>query len=222
MVRKKAVTDRVSTTALAQSVGEAIVQSVLNGGGTIQDLQSVIDEPGLQHRIAQMVIRTELPTNHYRMHVTYEPMPSLERLRATWGSHVSDVFDGRPFTLHASCAGMSTHPGTRTFYLRRPYRSWTDDELIVWAASQRTKVAPNGYRPAIHTELYEFAVAYPWLVDFACPGSSVIEYGERVVVGVTQYRTVDGRILGTVSFRHPFRPQANYFTGKTAILLVAR
>ncbi len=124
--------------------------------------------------------RVELPAEHYRVRVTYAPLPSLEALKAEFGqNNVSDIFDGRPFELHSSCADMDKTPGDRIFYMHNVGRKWRGEERIAWGLKQRSAVAPNGYRPAIPEEEYEFQKAHPELVDYVALGSSAMrdEYG---------------------------------------------
>lgn len=222
MGRKKTNGDGIGAVDLGRSVGEVITRIVLGSGGTVQDLQRILDDPELQRRIAHTVIHTELPKNHYWMHVTYTPMPSLKEIRKAWHGYVSDSFDGRPFTLHPSCVGMDCTPGMRMFYLYRPHHSWRKEEQIARAASLRTKVAPNGYRPAIHTETYEFANVYPSFANFVGPGSSVMGDHRKYpgVVEVVQYRSQEGRTLHDASHDEPHLRDT--YGGKTGILLVAK
>ena len=113
-----------------------------------------------------------LPSDHYRVSVTYAYIPSIDELKKKWGKdNVSVIFDGRPFTLHASCAGMSRVPGEKVFYLHDARRDWESEELIAWGLEQRNEVAPNGYRPATEEETYEFAEAHPELVGYVGLGA---------------------------------------------------
>jgi hypothetical protein len=140
-----------------------------------------------------------LPSNHYRVHVAYAGMPSLEELKREWGeNNVSFIFDGRPFALHASCQGMDRTPGEKIFYLHDPGREWESEERIAWGLRQRNRVAPNGYRPATHEEEYEFAKAHPDLADFVGLGSFALNDGTRCVAGV--WRGGGRRILGRYWF----------------------
>lgn len=127
-----------------------------------------------------------LPPDHYRVPVTYAGMPSLEELKREWGKdNVSDIFDGRPFTLHASCQGMEDRtPGEKIFYLHDPGRDWESEERIAWGLKQRNAAAPKGYRPATEQETYEFAKAHPELADFVGLGSFALSGGSRCVAGM--------------------------------------
>ncbi len=137
-----------------------------------------------------------LPADHYRVPVTYAPMPSMETLKKEWGEdNVSVIFDGRPFTLHTSCVGMDRTPGERTFYVHDAGGDWESEERIAWGLKQRNVVAPNGYRPATPEETYEFAKAHPELVDFVGLGSLAVNGDNRYVADVWQN---DGqRVLGS-------------------------
>ncbi len=128
-----------------------------------------------------------LPADHYRVRVTYAPMPSMAALKKEWGKdNVSVIFDGRQFSFHASCVGMDRTPGERTFYIHDAGGDWDSEEQIAWGAKQRSATAPNGYRPATHEETYEFAKAYPELVDFVGLGSFAVGVGFRRVAHVWQ------------------------------------
>ncbi len=120
-------------------------------------------------------VEDSLPPNHYRVHMTYAPMPSFAELEKEFGeNNVSVVFDGRPFSLHASCVGMDRTPGERIVYVHDAERDWWSEEMIAWGLAQRSAIAPNGYRPMTHEEEYEFAKAHPELVDFVGLGSSAM------------------------------------------------
>ena len=140
-----------------------------------------------------------LPPNHYRVPVTYAPMPSIDALKKEWGKdNVSVIFDGRPFNFHASCVGMDRTPGERTFYVHDAGGDWESEEQIAWGLKQRNAAAPNGYRPATHEETYEFAKAHPELVDFVGLGSFAMCDDDRYVAYVWQH---DGqRFLDVVWF----------------------
>jgi hypothetical protein len=138
----------------------------------------------------------ELPPNHYRVPVTYAPVPSMDALKKEWGKdNVSVIFDGRPFNFHASCVGMGRTPGEKTFYVHDIGHDWESEERIAWGLKQRNAAAPNGYRPATHEETYEFAKAHPELVDFVGLGSFAAGDDRRCVALVWQ--GVSQRILGS-------------------------
>jgi hypothetical protein len=119
-----------------------------------------------------------LPPDHYRVRLAYNPLPLFEALKTEFGENsVSHIFDGRPFELNASCVDMDRTPGDRICYLHSAGRNWRREERIIWGLTQRNEVAPNGYRPAIHEEEYEFYRAHPELVDYVALGSSVLDGG---------------------------------------------
>lgn len=135
-----------------------------------------------------------LPANHYRVPVTYASIPSIDELKKEWGKdNVSFIFDGRPFSFHASCVGMDRAPCERTFYVHDAGGDWGSEERIAWGTTQRNAAAPNGYRPATHEETYEFAKAHPELVDFVGLGSFAVG-DNRYVASVWQ--SDSRRILG--------------------------
>lgn len=139
-------------------------------------------------------VGSALPPDHYRVRVTYAQMPSMDDLKKEWGKdNVSDIFDGRPFTLHASCVGMDRTPGEKVFYVHDAGGDWESEERIAWGLKQRSAVAPNGYRPATHEETYEFAKAHPELVDFVGLGSFAVLGGGRYVAFV--WRLDSQRVL---------------------------
>jgi hypothetical protein len=115
-----------------------------------------------------------LPPNHYRVHVTYAPLPSIKELGEGWDYRFASCFgdeDYSPPRIHASCVGMDRTPGERMFYVHDAGGNWESEERIAWGLVQRNAAAPNGYRPATHEETYEFAKAHPELVDFVGLGS---------------------------------------------------
>lgn len=133
-----------------------------------------------------------LPANHYCVHVSYAPLPSIDVLEREWGG--GSMYFGRLFSLHSSCIGMDCTPGKRVFYVHRARGVWESDKQIVWGLRQRNTIAPNGYRPATHEETYEFAMARLELVNFVGLGSFVRCQGHRDVVCVWQ--NGDQRVLG--------------------------
>ena len=149
-----------------------------------------------------------LPVDHYRVHVTYAPMPSIADLKKEFGENsVSVIYDGREWELHTSCDGMSRTPGDRIFFYHDVGRAWEREEQIAWGLAQRTAVAPNGYRTATHDEEYEFQRAHPELVDYVALGDSALLDGRfRYVADVWGF---EGQHIGggliDVSFHARFR-----------------
>lgn len=147
-----------------------------------------VQEGGHPYRGGKPSNGDALPADHYRVHITYAPMPSLADLKKEFGEdNVSDIFDGRPWELHSACADMVKAPGNKTFLVHDVGRDWRGEERIAWGLAQRTEVAPNGYRPATREETYEFAKARPELVDFVGLGSFTMSDDDRYVAGVWRY-----------------------------------
>ena len=156
-----------------------------------------------------------LPKDHYRVRVTYDPIPSMSKLKKEWGEkYVSFIYDGRPFTLHASCQDMDRTPGEKVFYIHDAGGNWESEERIAWGAKQRNVAAPNGYRPATEQETYEFAIAHPELSDFAGPGSCVMNNDHCLYVANVWYFG-RGRILDACRFNETWGR-------KTRVLFVSK
>lgn len=158
-----------------------------------------------------------LPADHYRVRVTYAPMPSMDELKKEWGEdNVSTIVDdGRPFMLHASCVNMDRTPGEKVFYVHDAGRCWESKEQIARGAKRRNAAAPNGYRPATYEETYEFAKAHPWLADFVGLGSFVVVGADRYVARVWRNDLVGRvwkydaqRILGHGPFDGSWHPRS--------------
>lgn len=82
-----------------------------------------------------------IPPDHYRVPVTYAPIPSMDELKQGLGEdNVSFIFDGRPFTLHESCHDMDRTPGERTLYVHDVGEGWRGEEQIAWGKRQRNGV----------------------------------------------------------------------------------
>lgn len=129
--------------------------------------------------------QSPLLPNHYRVFVTYAPMPPFDELLKVWGEkRVSYIFDGRPFESCALCINTNEAPNEKTFYVHDACSLWRSEEQIAWGAKQRNTAAPNGYRPATHLETYEFAKAYPELVNFTGHGSFALDGYDRFVTCV--------------------------------------
>ena len=147
---------------------------------------------------------TTLPKDHYRVSLKYAGMPSMDALKKEWGKdNVSVIFDGRPFTLHASCVGMDRTPGEKVFCLHDTGSDWESEAEIAKALERRDQFAPNGRRPATEEETYEFAMAHPELVDFVGLGSFAVGGAGRGVAYV--WRSDGQRVLGLVWVGGRFR-----------------
>lgn len=188
----------------ASEAQRARIMNMLDSGQIDRDeAQEIIERPrGL----------ITLPPDHYRMHVTYAMLPSMDELKKEWGEEsVSDIFDGRPFIPHSSYRDMDCAPGERTFYVHDAGSYRESEEEILWGAKQRSLAAPSGYRPATHQETYEFAVAHPNIVvDFVGLGSCAIDSGwprKVVCVGWRVIRHIPRRILGSGRFGFGWGPE---------------
>lgn len=186
------------TTERGEATLRAIVQLILNDYNASLP-KPAVQEGGHPYRGGKSSNGDALPENHYRVHVTYAPMPSLADLKKEFGEgNVADIFDGRPFTLHASCEGMDRTPGKRVFYLHDAGCELESEEQIAWGLAQRTEVAPSGYRPATHEEVYEFAKTHPELIGFIALGSFMMEGINCSVACV--WRDHGRRVFGASSF----------------------
>lgn len=122
----------------------------------------------------------ELPPNHYRVDVSYAPMPYFDELERYFGQgNVSHLFDGRPWKLHPPCVEMSRRPGYRIFYIHDVDDYWMRRDQIDWGIAQRTSVAPRGYRSTTHDEVYEFCRIHPELTDLVALGSTALYDGHH-------------------------------------------
>ncbi len=179
------------TTDKGETTLRAIVQLVLD------EYSASLPKPpamqgGAHYRDAAVPV---LPPDHYHLPISYRVMPSLARLKEKWGKdNVSAIFDGRSFTLHASCEGMDRTPGEKTFYLHDAGDDWQSEEQIAWGLKQRNAVAPDGYRPATQEETHEFSEAHPELVDYVGLGAFAMDGGDRYVAFV--WRCRGQRLLG--------------------------
>ena len=181
---------------LARGFGDEFIQACERNGVPIEAVHRLVTPPGrttmdevvrrvLADWLAEQPRQPEvgaLPPHHYRVRMTYAPMPSLADLKVEFGKdNVSDIFDGREWELHSSCVGMDRTPGERIFFVHDVSRDWEREEQIAWGLAQRTAAAPNGYRPATHDEEYEFQKAHPKLLNYVALGSSALDDGYRFV-----------------------------------------
>lgn len=89
---------------------------------------------------------------HYRVHVSYAPLPDWSELKKEFGI-VSEIFDGsRPWKMADHLENQA--PGERFMFLKEFANPMKSRAVISWGAR-------NGYRPATHQELIDFARAYP-------------------------------------------------------------
>lgn len=99
----------------------------------------------------------QLPTDHYRVRVTYAPLPSLEALITEFGEYnVSRMFDGHAFQKHVSCADIDETPGEKIFFVKHFNREIESEGAIA-------EMDKLGYRPATYLEVYAFQKANPEL-----------------------------------------------------------
>lgn len=168
--------------------------------GFTAELGALIRQPGGAERAVDALRREFFLTSNnerplvdgeYRVPVTYAALPSFAVLENEFGkSDVSNLFDGRAFQKHASCADIDeTHNG-KIFLLKHFNRAIESDDAIA-------EMDKLGYRPATHLEAYAFAKANPelqrkfWIVAL---GSFVVHDGHRFVAvlrGSSQRRFLD-------------------------------
>ncbi len=153
------------------------------------------------HRLHQPVKKIKvakgnekLPPHHYRIRITYAPLPSMAKLEKKFGKgNVSRIFDGRKFKPHRSCIKADLTPGVKVLWAAEVPADVLDDseKIIVWADKQRNEFAPKGYRPATHQEIYEFQKKrwIDWLValgsfamvsDFHCVAALHCDSDRRI------------------------------------------
>ncbi|OGL73199.1 hypothetical protein A3E39_03770 [Candidatus Uhrbacteria bacterium RIFCSPHIGHO2_12_FULL_60_25] len=155
-----------------------------------------------ERRVARNEIRSSpsasgevLPADHYRVQVTYAPLPPFAELNGTLFGWASDLFKSH-FTWedHETCKGIDTTPGKRDFSVKHFGRVMKSQDVIIWAVE-------NGYRVATESEARDFAAAHPdlqrnhWVVAL---GSFVDSAGDRYVA-VLYYRDGERR-FGTIWF----------------------
>lgn len=147
-------------------VFKAIAHAVLVKGGTMEHLRRVVKEFELQRQIADLIVLADPDTDRplckgeYRVFVSYAPLPSKTELEVEFGSgYVSDIFDGRSFEKHVSCANMDETPEEKIFLVKHFGRETESEANII-------EMYTLGYRPATHIEAYEFQKAHP---EFRCP-----------------------------------------------------
>ena len=98
-----------------------------------------------------------LAKNEYFVPVTYAPLPSYAELEKEFGKgNVSYIFDGRPFTKHASCSNILETPGNKIFFVKHFGREINSDTAIA-------EMDRLSYRPATHIEAYAFQKVHPYL-----------------------------------------------------------
>ncbi|MFO0764455.1 MAG: hypothetical protein U0487_00190 [Patescibacteria group bacterium] len=165
---------------------------------------------------AMSVVTTETPFYGiaHTVPITYMAMPSFSQLKQVFGkSRVSVIFDGRLFEHHFTCTHASLRSGDRDFIvMAQPTgrSSWTGDEIIKQARAIRDDHAPNGYRPAMAIEVYQYFKSerrrYQGIRSIAR------------LVGLGSYATMDGgryaAAIHTIGYRPSF--EHRYFTEITA------
>ena len=140
-----------------------------------------------------------LPVNHFRHEVMSYTPPSYFALEQEFGgSNVSVFYDGRRWTLDASCKDMDRNPGVRTFYVHDFKSSWQSQDAIVWGLTQRTEIAPNGYRPATPEEKLAFVRLHPEYRYLVALGASAMRRDSRYVSLLS--RSVARRVLSGDTF----------------------
>lgn len=119
-----------------------------------------------------------LTENEYLVPVAYSALPSFAQLEKEFGEgNVSNLFDGRPFEKHASCAGIPEAPGNKVFLVKHFNREIKSEAAIA-------EMDKLGYRPATHLEAYAFQQVNPelqrqfWIIAL---GSFALHDGDRCV-----------------------------------------
>ena len=142
---------------------KAIAHAIMVKGGTMQHMRRVVKEGELQRKIADLIvppgstITQPLAGNEYLVPVTYAPLSSYAELEQEFGKgNVSYIFDGRPFTKHASCSNILETPGNKIFFVKHFGREINSDTAIA-------EMDRLSYRPATHIEAYAFQKVHPYL-----------------------------------------------------------
>lgn len=137
-----------------------------------------------------------LPANHYRLFVTYSPMPSVVDLKSVYGEeNVLNIFD-KPFHRGPFCLNTVFTRGEKIFYLHDAGDDWEYLEQMAWGKKQSNAVAPYGYRPATHKETFEFFLAHPELVNYVGFGTFTMNANLEYVMIVWPGK--GGRFLGAI------------------------
>jgi hypothetical protein len=162
MARKKmeaGLAEMVSGWGFAFEVLQKLAVAVTELGGNLDHVRRILREPALVVMIAQLLVGTatgqplaDLPADHYRVFVNYV-LPPMVTLKALF-NYVSDMWDGRPWTLHGSVKNVTQTPGELVFFLRSFGTKMTSEDVVTWAAA-------TGYRVATHLEALAFAQAHP-------------------------------------------------------------
>ncbi|MFA5936248.1 MAG: hypothetical protein WC787_05365 [Patescibacteria group bacterium] len=172
--KDQVISDVVSSFGFAFELLKVIAHAVMAKGGNMQHLRRIVKEPTLQWQIADLVVSVgsagERPHDEkeYLVPVDYTALPSFTELEKEFGKgNVSNLFDGRSFQKHASCANLEESHSDKIFLVKHFNREVELEDAIA-------EMDKLGYRPATHIEGYAFQKANPelqrqfWIV---APGS---------------------------------------------------
>lgn len=124
-----------------------------------------------------------LEPNHYRLLVTYTPLPDVATLKKMFSKVYHNLFDGRAWTRHKSCAKIDETPGEREFLLAEIPADFLGKRIHTIEDDLFEHYDRLGYRFAIHVEAVEFANAEPelqrknWI--YALGSSTLGSYRDR-------------------------------------------
>ena len=143
---------------------------------------------------------SDLPPNHYRLHVSYAPLPGVAALEPKFSgkNSVSYLFDGRAWERHSSCVTIDEISGEREFLVAEVPEQFLGKRIDAVWNDLATHFDREGFRFAIETEAVEFSAAQPelqrknWI--YAIGSSALRDDGNRCVAVLFAFRR--GRILG--------------------------
>lgn len=224
MARKKkaemeaGLAEMVKSWGFAFEILQKLVSAVTDLGGNLDHVRRILREPALVVTIAQLLVGTatiglplaDLPVDHFRVFVNYV-LPSMTQLKTLF-NYVSELWDGRPWTLDKSVKDIAQTPGELVFFLKSFGTKMRSEAVIAWAEA-------NGYRVATHLEALAFALAHPdiqrsrWYVAL---GSGAM--GGRYAYVASLHGGAGHRDLDYYTFGNKWDPEANFLLVRKSTL----
>lgn len=159
MARKKmeaGLAEMLKSWGFAFEVLQKLAGAVTDLGGNLDHVRRILREPELVTQIAKLLVGEAaasppplLPPDHYKVFVNYV-LPPMAELKTLF-DYISELWGGRPWTLHESVKGVAQKPGELVFFLKSFGKKTTSQAVITWAEA-------NGYRVATHLDPFGLIV----------------------------------------------------------------
>lgn len=168
--------------------------------GRVEIVERPREQKGKPYRGDVAGTSNEHEPNRYRLYVSYAKLPGFEELfKKFFEDGVSELYDGRPWVRHSSCANIDETPGEREFLVAEVPEEFLGKSIRDCWDDLEAYFGKTGFRFAIETEAFEFSDAQPDLQrknPILALGSSALldDVTERFVTVLEAHRISHHRI----------------------------